>query len=159
MQIQEFFKLILCIIICEAAGIIGSIFTRSSVSTWYTTLNKPEFTPPGSVISTVWIVLFVLMGISLFLVWREGFSRPEVKSALYIFIAQLVVNVLWSAAFFGLRSPLAGFIVIIILWVLILLTIIKFWPISGTAALLLAPYILWVSFASFLNFTFWKLNP
>lgn len=159
MQIHKFFKLILCILICESAGIIGSIFTRSSLSNWYTTLNKPEFTPPGWVISTVWIVLFALMGIALFLVWRNGFDRPEVKSALTIFIAQLIVNVLWSGAFFGLRSPLAGMIVIIILWAFILLTIIKFWPISGASALLLVPYILWVSFAAFLNFTFWRLNP
>jgi len=159
MQIHEFFKLILYILICESAGIIGSIFTRRSLATWYMTLNKPEFTPPGWVISTVWIVLFALMGISLFLVWRQGFDRPDVKSALTIFIAQLIVNVLWSGAFFGLRSPLAGMIVIIILWAFILLTIIKFWPISVPSALLLVPYILWVSFAAFLNFTFWRLNP
>lgn len=159
MQIHELPKLILCIIICQFAGIIGSIFTSSSVSTWYTTLNMPEFTPPGWVISTVWIVLFTLMGISLFLVWREGFDRPEVKGALYVFIAQLIANVLWSGAFFGLQSPLAGIIVIIILWALILLTIIKFWPISRVSALLLVPYILWVSFAAFLNFTIWRLNP
>jgi translocator protein len=126
---------------------------------WYTSLNKPEFTPPGWVISTVWIVLFALMGISLFLIWREGFERSEVKSAIYIFVAQLIVNVLWSGAFFGLRSPLAGMIVIIILWGFILLTVMKFWPISGASALLLVPYILWVSFAAFLNFTFWRLNP
>lgn len=159
MQIQELPRLIICILICQSAGIIGSFFTSSSVSTWYATLNKPEFTPPGWVISTVWIILFALMGISLFLVWREGADRPKVKSALYIFIAQLIVNVLWSGAFFGLRSPLAGIIVIAALWALILLTIIKFWPISRAAALLLVPYILWVSFAAFLNFTIWRLNP
>jgi tryptophan-rich sensory protein len=159
MQIQELPRLIVCILICQSAGIIGSFFTSSSVSTWYATLNKPEFTPPGWVISTVWIILFTLMGISLFLVWREGFDRQEVKSALYIFVAQLIVNVLWSGAFFGLRSPLAGIIVIAALWALILLTIVKFWPISRAAALLLVPYILWVSFAAFLNFTIWRLNP
>jgi translocator protein len=159
MQIHELPRLIVCILICQSAGIIGSIFTSSSVSTWYTTLNKPEFTPPGWVISTVWIILFTLMGISLFLVWREGLDKPEVKSALYIFVTQLIVNVLWSGAFFGLRSPLAGIIVIALLWALILLTIIRFWPISRAAAILLVPYILWVSFAAFLNFTIWRLNP
>jgi benzodiazapine receptor len=150
--------LILSIMICQAAGIIGSIFTSSSVSTWYTTLTKPEFTPAGSLISAVWLMLFTLMGISLFLVWREGLSRPEVKSALYIFAAQLIVNMLWSGVFFGLRSPLAGMIAIAVLWALILLTIAKFWPISKTAALLLVPYILWVSFAAFLNYSIWRLN-
>ncbi len=155
---SELPRLVLSIMICQAAGIIGSIFTSSSVSTWYTTLTKPEFTPPGSVISAVWLVLFTLMGISLFLVWREGLSRQEVKSALVIFAAQLIVNVLWSGAFFGLRSPLAGMIVIAVLWALILLTIAKFWSISKTAALLLVPYILWVSFAAFLNYSIWRLN-
>jgi benzodiazapine receptor len=155
---HELPRLILSIIICQAAGIIGSIFTSSSVSTWYATLIKPEFTPPGSVISAVWLMLFTLMGISLFLVWREGLSRQEVKSALYIFAAQLVVNMLWSGAFFGLRSPLAGIVTIAVLWALILLTIVKFWPISRAAALLLVPYILWVSFAAFLNYSLWRLN-
>jgi translocator protein len=159
MQIHELPKLIVCILICQSAGIIGSVFTSSSVSTWFTTLNTPEFTPPGWLISAVWIILFTLMGISLFLVWREGLDRSEVKSALYIFSAQLIVNVLWSGAFFGLRSPLAGIIVIVLLWILILLTIIRFWPISRAAAILLVPYILWVSFAAFLNFTIWRLIP
>jgi len=157
-EARELPRLILSILICQAAGIIGFIFTSSSVSTWYTSLIKPEFTPPGSVISAVWLVLFTLMGVSLFLVWREGLNRQEVKSALYIFAAQLIVNVLWSGAFFGLRSPTAGIIVIAVLWALILLTIIKFWPISRTAALLLFPYLLWVSLAAFLNYSIWRLN-
>ncbi len=155
---RELAKLILCIIICQAAGVVGSIFTSSSVSSWYPTLIKPSFTPPGWVIGLVWTILFTLMGISLFLVWREGLDRPDVKTAIYVFAAQLVVNVMWSGAFFGLQSPLAGLAVIAVLWVLILLTIIKFWPISRASALLLVPYILWVSFAAFLNFTIWKLN-
>ena len=99
------------------------------------------------------------MGISLFLVWREGLDRPEVKAAIYIFAAQFIFNVMWSWAFFGLRSPLSGIAVIAILWVSILLTIIKFWPISRSAALLLVPYLLWVSFAAYLNYTVWSLNP
>ena len=151
-------RLILSILICQAAGALGSIFTSSSVSTWYPTLTKPDFTPPGWVIGLVWIILFTLMGISLFVVWQRGTGRTEVKSALFIFAAQLVVNVLWSWAFFGLRSPLFGLEVIAVLWILILLTIVKFWQISRIAALLLIPYILWVSFAAFLNFTIWRLN-
>jgi translocator protein len=155
---KEFTKLILSIIICQAAGVIGSVFTSSSVSNWYPTLVKPNFTPPGWVIGLVWIVLFTLMGVSLFLVWQEGLNLPEIRKAVYIFLAQLLVNVLWSWAFFGMKSPLAGLGVIAVLWILILLTIVKFWPISREAALLLVPYILWVSFAGFLNFTIWRLN-
>jgi tryptophan-rich sensory protein len=158
MRLKELPTLILCIIICQAAGVVGSVFTSSSVSTWYPTLIKPSFTPPGWVIGLVWTILFTLMGISLFLIWREGQFRADVKESIYIFAAQLVVNVLWSWAFFGLHSPLAGLAVIAVLWVLILLTIVKFWPISRGAAMLLVPYILWVSFAAFLNFTIWSLN-
>lgn len=155
---KELSKLVLCIIICQAAGVIGSVFTSSSVSTWYPTLIKPSFTPPGWVIGLVWTVLFTLIGISLFVVWQKGLNLPDVRKAVYIFSAQLGVNVLWSWAFFGLHSPLAGLEVIAVLWILIILTIIKFWPISRRAALLLVPYILWVSFAAFLNFTIWRLN-
>ncbi len=157
-EARELPRIILSILICQAAGIIGAIFTSTSASTWYTALIKPEFTPPGSVISAVWIMLFTLMGISLFLVWREGMNRQEVRNALYIFAAQLIVNVLWSGAFFGLRSPMAGMIVIAVLWALILFTIIRFWPVSRTAAILLFPYILWVSYAAFLNYSIWRLN-
>lgn len=156
--IKELPKIILCIIICQAAGVAGSVFTSSSILTWYPTLIKPSFTPPGRIIGLVWTLLFTLMGISLFLVWREGLDDPDAKRAVYIFAVQLVVNVLWSGAFFGLQSPLAGLVVIAVLWVLILLTVVKFWPISRGAALLLVPYILWVSFAAFLNFTIWSLN-
>jgi translocator protein len=152
-------KLILSIIICQAAGVLGSFFTSQSVTTWYPSLVKPEFTPPGWVIGLIWVILFTLMGISLFLVWREGLGRPGVKTALYVFAAQIVVNILWSAAFFGLRSPIAGIVVIAILWAIILFNILKFWPISRNAALLLVPYILWVSFAALLNFSIWVLNP
>ena len=151
-------KLVLSILICQAAGIAGSFFTASSLEGWYPTLIKPAFTPPGWFIGLVWIILYTLMGLALFLVIREGTEKPEVKAALIIFALQLVVNVLWSLAFFGLKSPLAGIVVILILWVLILLTIIRFLPISRAAALLMVPYILWVSFAAFLNISIWWLN-
>lgn len=155
---SELSRLILSIIICQAPGVAGSIFTSSSVSTWYPTLIKPGFTPLGWVIGLVWTILFTLMGISLFLVWQEGLDHADVKRAVYIFAAQLVVNVLWSWAFFGLHSLLAGLAIIAVLWILILLTMVKFLSISTKAALLLLPYILWVSFAAFLNFMIWRLN-
>ena len=151
-------KLLICILICQSAGVFGSVFTSSSVTTWYPALVKPEFTPPGWVIGIVWITLYTFMGISLFLVVQEGLERPDVKAAVYVFLAQLVVNGLWSYAFFGIRSPLAGLWVIGLLFLLILITILKFWPISRNAAILLLPYILWVGFASYLNFMIWRLN-
>jgi tryptophan-rich sensory protein len=151
-------QLIACIALCQGAGIIGSIFTSSSLATWYQTLNKPWFNPPGFVFLPVWIALYALMGLSLFLIWQEKKSGPNYRAAIITFAAQLLVNVLWSYAFFGLHSPLAGFLVIVLLWLLILQTIITFWAIRRDAALLLVPYFLWVSFAGFLNYTIWRLN-
>ncbi|MDD1727100.1 MAG: tryptophan-rich sensory protein [Methanothrix sp.] len=152
-------KLILCIVACQGAGLLGSIFTNMSVSTWYPNLAKPWFTPPPGVIPAVWTVLFTLMGVSLFLAWRAGLTSPEFRGAAYAFAAQFVFNILWSAAFFGLQSPKAGLAVIAMLWILILLTIYRFYPLSREAALLLVPYIAWVSFAAILNYSILQLNP
>ena len=149
---KNLIKLLISIIICQLAGGIGSIFTSSSVKTWYLTISKPSFNPPNWVFAPAWTTLFLLMGISLFLVWRKG------KRGLPIFFIQLFFNILWSVMFFGLKSPLLGLIVIIILWILILLTIIKFFKISKPAGWLLIPYILWVSFATILNFSIFILN-
>jgi tryptophan-rich sensory protein len=159
MKKNELFRLISSIIICQMAGIIGSIFTVSSVASWYPTLVKPSFAPLGFYIGLIWIVLFTLMSISLFLIWRETPSNLAARSALCFFAAQLIVNVLWSVAFFGMRSPISGLVVIAFLWVLILMAIIKFWPINRTAAILLIPYIVWVSIAAYLNYSIWRLNP
>lgn len=159
MEKNDLFRLILSIVICQMAGILGSIFTASSVASWYPTLAKPSFTPPGSYIGLIWIVLFTLMGVSLFLIWREIPSNPAARIALYFFAGQLIVNVLWNVAFFSLQSPISGLIVIVVLWILILISIIKFWPINRTAALLLIPYIVWVSIAAYLNYSIWRLNP
>ena len=151
-------KLAISILINLLAGFIGSIFTTPQISTWFATLKKPSFSPPNWLFGPVWTALFILMGISLFLVWRKGLNYPSVKIALIIFGAQLLLNILWSFLFFAQRAPLTGFIEIILLWVMILITILVFYPISKTAGLLLIPYILWVSFASILNFSLWRLN-
>lgn len=151
-------RLIISILVCQLAGLIGSIFTRASVSSWYVSLSKPSFTPPSWVFGPAWITLYVLMGISAFLVWSKGFNNREVKAALIIFGIQLILNALWSAAFFGLRSPFGGLIVIVILWLAILVTILRFLNISTAAGLLLVPYILWVSFAAVLNLSLFLLN-
>ncbi len=154
----EIIKLVICIGVCLAAGFIGSIFTNTSIPTWYTTLEKPSFNPPNWLFAPVWTILFILMGISAFLVWRVGLSEPNVKMALIIFIIQLILNTSWSVAFFGLRSPIAGLIVIVVLWIAILLTILSSAKVSITAGILLIPYILWVSFAGILNASIYILN-
>lgn len=158
MQAQDVGKLVASIVICQLAGVIGSIFTVPSIQTWYVTLEKPFFTSPNWVFSPVWITLYCLMGISLFLVWRKGIATPGVKKALVLFAIQLILNALWSIVFFGLQSPLAGLVVIVILWVTILLTIISFSKVSRAAGLILIPYIAWVSIASALNAALFLLN-
>jgi tryptophan-rich sensory protein len=159
MNKADLIKLILSIVICQAAGFIGSLFTSRSIPAWYASLKRPSFAPPNWVFSPVWITLFVLMGISLYLVWRMLSKGQKVRTALILFAVQLGLNILWSILFFGLQSPLAAFIEIVVLWIAILLTIIVFFRVSSVAAVLMIPYILWVSFAAVLNFFFWRLNP
>ncbi|MBN1255925.1 MAG: tryptophan-rich sensory protein [Deltaproteobacteria bacterium] len=157
-NIKDVFLLVISILICQGAGFIGSLFTRPSIPTWYATLEKPSFTPPNGVFSPVWIMLFALMGIALFLVWRTGLTERKARIALGFFGMQLIFNILWSASFFGLRSPFVGLIDIAVLWIAIALTIFFFFKISKVAASLLLPYIVWVSFAVILNFSIWTLN-
>jgi benzodiazapine receptor len=147
------------VFICQLAGLVGSIFTTPAIPTWYTSLNKPFFTPPSWVFAPVWVTLFTLMGLSLFIVLRKGFEKPAIKKAVSLFGTQLALNMLWSVAFFGLRSPLYGLFAIVLLWAAVLATIAVFHRISRTAAMLLIPYFLWGSFASVLNFSILVLNP
>ena len=158
MRINNTFKLIIAIVVCELAGIIGSVFTTPSIASWYSTLIKPALNPPSWVFGPVWTTLFVLMGISVFLIWKKGLDRKDVKIALIVFIGQLVLNTLWSIIFFGLHSPGGALIEIVFLWLAILTTIVAFKKISKPAMWLLLPYILWVSFAMYLNFAIWTLN-
>ena len=152
-------KFIVAIGVCQLAGFVGSLFTTPSIPTWYAALRKPSFNPPNWIFGPVWTSLFVLMGIAAFIVWNKGLDKKGVKAALLLFIIQLVLNMLWSYLFFTLHSPLYAFVEIIILWLAILLTMVKFFPISRAAGYLLLPYILWVSFAAVLNFTIFRLNP
>ncbi len=158
MNSKEIFKLIVSILICQGAGIVGSVFTVPSIKTWYDALNKPSFGPPNAVFGPVWVTLFLMMGISLFLIWRQGSQVPGIKVALTVFSVHLILNIIWSFLFFGLQSPRFAFIEIIVLWLAIALTIYLFYRISVISAVLLIPYILWVSFAAFLNFSIWQLN-
>lgn len=150
-------KLLASISVCLLAGAVGSIFTVSSIPNWYANLTKPFFAPPNWVFGPVWTSLYVLMGISLFLVWRKGLNK-KTRSAVNIFAIQLALNALWSLAFFGLKSPIAGFIVIIALWAAIAAAIMKFMKIERNAGLLLIPYIAWVSIAAALNLSIVLLN-
>ena len=154
----ELIKLIVCIVICQLAGFIGSIFTRDSVGTWYKMLNKPSFNPPNWLFGPVWITLYVLMGLSAYLIWRKGLSIKNVQYSLGIFLVQLVLNSLWSVVFFGSRSIGGGLIIIVLLWFLILITTLSFYKVSAISAYLLIPYLLWVTYASILNFSIWQLN-
>ena len=158
MSPRDILKLVVSIIACLAAGAIGSIFTRSAIPTWYATLEKPTFNPPNWLFAPVWTLLYLLMGIAAFLVWRKGLENRQVRIALIVFLVQLILNALWSVVFFGLESPLYGLIVIVALWVAILFTVLKFYRVSLAASVLLWPYLLWVTFAAVLNSSIWLLN-
>jgi len=137
-----------------AAGWIGSNFMPGE---WYTSLAKPAWNPPSSVFGPVWTILYVLMGVAAWLVWRKaGFSGARV--ALSLFIVQLVLNSLWSYLFFGLQKPMVAFVEILVLWCAILATLVSFWKVRPSAGALLIPYLCWVSFAAALNYQLWRLN-
>ena len=143
---------------CLLIGFLASFATQTSVNDWYPTLVKPSFTPPNWIFAPVWALLYVLMGVAAGVVWSKGFYHLWVKTALYHFGFQLLLNALWSIVFFGLKNPLAALFVILTLLVLIVLTIKWFLVVSRKAALLMIPYLAWVAFASALNFEIWRLN-
>jgi translocator protein len=141
-----------------SAGLIGSLTTETGDGSWYAQLEKPPFNPPGWAFGVVWPLLYTLMGIAAWLVWREGWSRHLVKVALGWFAAQLVLNALWTPVFFGAKAPLGGLVVISLLFISILITTNRFWRVTRVAGFLLVPYILWVAFAIALNAAIWMLN-
>tara|TARA_B100000949_G_scaffold131155_1_gene115533 strand:+ start:1345 stop:1839 length:495 start_codon:yes stop_codon:yes gene_type:complete len=147
------------VLVCLVIGFLSSIATQSSVNDWYVTLSKPSFTPPNYLFAPVWTALYIMMGIAAGLVWSKGYHHVWVKTALYHFVFQLLLNALWSIVFFGLKNPFGGMIVILALLTMIILTIKWFRVISKPAALLMVPYVLWVAFASTLNYKIWELNP
>ncbi len=145
----------------QLAGILGSIFTVSAIPTWYAELIKPSFSPPNWLFGPTWIFLYFLMGISIYLIW-SAFDNQELKSkakkAFNLFWIHLFFNAIWSIIFFGLQNPGLAFLNIIIIWLLILALMFKFWRINQLASYLLIPYFVWVSFASILNYAIWQLN-
>lgn len=155
--IKPILSLIIWIFTCLSAGIIGTAITSPN-TLWFQNLNKPFFQPPNWLFGPVWTVLYILMGVSIWLISKQGYKTKIAKQALYLFITQLVLNSLWSLVYFGMQQILGAFILIIFIWVFILLTIIWFNKINKVASFLLLPYILWVSFATVLNAALWLLN-
>lgn len=150
--------ILIAVIVCLLIGFLSSFATQSSVNDWYLTLNKPSFNPPNWIFAPVWTSLYILMGVAAGIVWSKGFHHIWVKTALYHFGFQLLFNALWSIVFFGFKSPSWALLVILVLLTLIILTIKWFKVVSKTAAFLLIPYLLWVLFASLLNYKIWELN-
>jgi tryptophan-rich sensory protein len=151
-------RLAISIAACQAAGLVGSLFTFSAINNWYIYLNKPSFNPPNWLFGPVWTILYTLMGISLYLIWQKGIKYKKVKQAAGIFVLHLVINALWSIIFFGFHQLLLSLFVIGLLLALIVILIRRFYPIQPWAAYLLVPYLSWVSFAMVLNFELWRLN-
>jgi len=150
--------IILSVLICLLIGFLSSFATQSSVNDWYLGLNKPSFNPPNWIFAPVWPALYILMGVAAGIVWSKGFHHIWVKTALYHFGFQLLFNALWSIVFFGLKNPFWAFLVILVLLTLIALTIKWFRVVSKLASFLLVPYLLWVCFATLLNYKIWELN-
>ena len=151
-------RLISSVSVCLLTGFLGSFATKDSITTWYAQLSRPSFTPPDWTFGVVWPVLYVMMGISAFLIWNVGIDKRQVKVSLGCFALQLILNGLWTLIFFGLHLIGFALVEIVILWAAILMTILAFWKVSKPAALLLLPYILWVSFAVVLNAGLFLLN-
>lgn len=155
---KDFLKLIVSVIGCQLVGIMGTPFTFFAIPNWYANLNKPFFAPPNWIFGPVWTLLYFMMALSFYLIWKQGWKKKKIKEAMTYFLAQLGLNFLWSPIFFGLRAPLLGLIVILALWILIVMTMKKFYPLSKLAFYLLIPYLLWVSFATMLNAAIVVLN-
>ncbi len=155
---KDIIRFIVSVGVCELAGVLGALYTTPNIGTWYAFLAKPALTPPAWVFGPVWTILYLLMGIALFLVWKKRKGTAERKEAIGIFAIQLVLNVLWSVIFFGSHSPFPGFIAIVSLWLAIIAAIAAFAKISRGAGWILVPYLLWVTFAAYLNLSVWLLN-
>jgi benzodiazapine receptor len=154
----DILRLVTAVAVCLLVGFAGSLSTAPSIPAWYAGLAKPSFNPPNWVFAPVWTVLYVLMGICAFLIWRQGLGKPGVPGGLILFVIQLALNATWTPVFFGLHMLWPAFGVIVALWFAILLTMLKFFKLSRTAGALLVPYLAWVTFASGLNLSLAVLN-
>jgi translocator protein len=154
---ESWLSLLPFVVVCLAVAGIGALFTNSSVKTWYPQLHRPEWTPPNWIFGPVWTTLYLMMAFSAWLIWR-GSSWSAARFALLLFAIQLVLNMLWSAVFFGMRRIGPAFAEILLLWMMIIATTVAFYSLSLLAAWLLIPYIAWVGLASYLNFRIWQMN-
>lgn len=152
------FHMLGSVALAEVVGLFGSLFTYPSVTTWYVTLEKPWWTPPGALFGPVWVFLYALMGIAAYIVWMLKDKKNGGGEALKIYGVQLAVNGLWSYVFFGLKNPLAALLVLIALWCLILATTVRFWKVRQAAGVLFLPYLAWTTFALALNAAILQLN-
>ena len=158
MNKRNIIRFLIYLIFCEGVGVIGSIFTVPAITNWYVFLQKPSFSPPNWLFGPAWTILYLLMAISIFLIWQAGLAERKTKTVFRLFWIHLFFNAIWSILFFGLESPLLGLFDIIILWVMIGILTFQFFKINKTAGILFIPYWLWVSFAAILNFFIYKLN-
>lgn len=154
---KRFFQAVLAIIICQSAGLVGSLATFPNIDTWYTTLVQPSFAPPNWLFGPAWVTLYTLMGIALFLVWEKR-KDDKFGAAMIFFFVQLLLNTLWSFIFFSWHNLGLALFEIILMLGMIVVTTIYFFKIRKAAGWLMVPYIAWVSFATILNFAFWILN-
>jgi translocator protein len=158
MTMRKAIFLVAAVVISFVPGAIGSLFTAPAIPTWYAGLIKPAFNPPAWVFGPAWTLLYLLMGIALFLVVKDGLTERRVKAAVGVFAVQLCLNGLWSYVFFGMKSPGWALVEISALWVSIVISLVLFFRISRAAGLLLVPYLGWVTFAALLNGAIWRLN-
>ncbi|WP_421999214.1 TspO/MBR family protein [Reyranella sp.] len=154
----DLIALALFVLLCLGIGALGGAVTETSVRTWYADLAKPDFNPPNAVFGPVWTVLYVLMGVAAWRVWRSG-DREMTRGPLTLFAMQLVLNLGWSVVFFGLQKIGAALATIVVLDVGVIVTALAFRPVDRLAALLMLPYLAWVAFATVLNISIWRLNP
>lgn len=158
-KMNSVIKLILSIAAPLLIGFIGSQYTIAEIPGWYAGLQKPTWNPPNWLFGPVWTLLYILMGIAAYLVWKTLPQSAFKKWGLFLYALQLVLNLLWTYLFFSKHQLGAALIEIVVLWLTIFCTIIAFSKVNKTAAWLLVPYISWVSFATMLNYTIWQLNP
>jgi len=151
-------KITIAVIVCLAIGGLSGVATTDAITGWYATITKPSFNPPNWIFGPVWTALYIMMGVAAGLVWKAGWDKKDVRTALVIFGIQLLLNGLWSIIFFAWESPRWALVEILVLLVFILFTMVSFRRISIVAAYLLLPYLLWVSFATLLNASIWWLN-
>lgn len=158
MNLPAIGRLIVCILVPQLVGLTSGLVTVSAVREWYVTLVRPSFAPPTWVFGPVWTAIYLIMGIAAFVVWQRGLGTPLVRLALGVFVAQLALNWLWSVLFFGMRAPGVALLEIVLLWALIAWCMILFFRVRTVAGALMVPYLAWVTFATALNFEFWRLN-